>query len=168
MNAPKEPSRITNYKFVKETHQGELPWVRIADLAKMKLKHPVVLLNGCFDLLHSGHMKVIFHARRHAKTLICAMDSDALTNLNKPGRPINSWVERATALGYMPIDYLVEINTSKEFVELVEAIKPDLRVKGAEYREHLSRIQDVPTLFVRDGGIRTSEIVRRIKNAKYS
>src|SRR5229473_2325021 len=135
MNAPKEPSRITNYKFVKETHQGELPWVRIADLAKMKLKHPVVLLNGCFDLLHSGHMKVIFHSRRHAKTLICALDSDAMVAAKKPGRPILSWIERATSLGYMPIDYLVEINGAEELSELVEIVSPDLRVKGSEYRE---------------------------------
>ena len=139
--------------------------MRIEDFAKLKLKKPVVLLNGCFDLLHSGHMKTIFHARKHAKTLVCALDSDAKVAASKPGRPILSWIERATSLGYMPIDYLVEINGNEEFCRLVELVQPDLRVLGAEYREAPSRIPDIPALFVHDSGIRTSEIIRRIKDA---
>ena len=161
----KEPARIKNYRLAKENYHGELPWVRVEDFAKLKLKRPIVLLNGAFDLLHSGHMKAIFHSRRHAKTLVCALDSDAKVAASKPGRPILSWIERATSLGYMPIDYLVEINSNEEFVKLVEILKPDLRVLGAEYREHNSRIPDVPALFIHDSGIRTSEIVRRIKDA---
>jgi cytidyltransferase-like protein len=161
----KEPSRIKNYRLAKENYQGELPWLRIEAFAKLKLKRPVVLLNGSFDLLHSGHMKNIFHARKHAKTLVCALDSDAKVARCKPGRPILSWIERATSLGYMPLDYLVEINGDEEFCRLVELIQPDLRVLGAEYRSATSRIPDVPALYVHQSGMRTSEIIRRINNA---
>ncbi len=163
----KEPSRIKNYRLAKENHDGELPWVRINDFQKLlpRLKRPIVLLNGCFDLLHSGHMKTIFHSRRHAKTLVCALDSDQMVASSKPGRPILSWIERATSLGYMPIDYLTEINSNEEFLKLVELLKPDLRVKGAEYRDKPSRIPEVPCLFIHDSGMRTSEIIRRVKDA---
>ena len=159
-------ARIKNYKFIRENYDGELPWVRIADLGKLELKRPIVLLNGCFDLLHSGHMKTIFHARKKAKTLICAMDSDEMVAKAKVGRPILSWVERATTLGFMPIDYLVEIHDNDEFLELVKVVQPDYRVKGAEYRDIPSRIPNTPTLFIRDGGIRTTEIIRRINESK--
>ena len=164
MSQKLESPRIKNYRLAKENYNQELPWVRVESFAKLKLKHPVVLLNGSFDLLHSGHMKNIFHARKHAKTLVCALDSDAKVALSKPGRPILSWIERATSLGYMPIDWLVEINGDEEFLRLVELIQPDLRVLGAEYREGKSRIPDVPALFVHNSGMRTSEIMRRIKD----
>lgn len=160
----KEPARIRNYRLAKENYSNELPWVRIEDFEKMKLKRPLVLLNGCFDLLHAGHMKVIFHARRHGKTVVLALDSDQRLAALKPGRPILNWIERATSLGYMPLDYIVEINSDKEFLQLVNILKPDLRVKGAEYRDKPSRIPEVPCLFVHDSGIRTSEIIRRIKD----
>ena len=162
----KEPARITNYRLAKENHDGELPWVRITDFAKLRLKHPIVLVNGCFDLLHAGHWKTIFHARRHGKTVVIALDSDRLVNERKPDRPIMSWIERATALGFTPADYLVEIDSDKEFLQLVELLKPDLRVKGAEYRDKPSRIPEVPTLFIHESGMRTSEIIRRIQGAK--
>jgi cytidyltransferase-like protein len=161
----KEPARISNYRLAKENHDGELPWVRVEDFAKLHLKRPVVLVNGCFDLLHAGHWKTIFHARKHGKTVVIAMDSDRLVGEKKPGRPIMTWVERATALGYTPADYLVEIDNDKEFLRLVELLKPDLRVKGAEYREEASRIPEVPCLFIHESGMRTSEVIRRIKNA---
>ena len=159
------PQRIKNYRLAKENHDLELPWVRVEDFARLKLKHPIILLNGVFDLLHSGHMKNIFHARKHGKTVVLALDSDRLVGEMKPGRPLLTWIERATSLGYMPLDYLVEIDSNKEFVRLVELLKPDLRVKGAEYREKPSRIPEVPCLFIHDSGMRTSEIIKRIKNA---
>jgi len=162
----KEPARIKNYRLAKENYDGELPWVRIADFEKLKLKRPIVLLNGSFDLLHSGHMKVIFNARRHGKTLVVALDSDQKVAARKPGKPICSWIERATSLGFMPVDYLVEINNDEEFVKLVNTVKPDLRVLGAEYRDKPSRIPEVPALFIHDAGVHTSEIVRRIENAR--
>lgn len=152
------------FRLAKDSAKGELPWVRIDDFKKLKLKRPIVLINGVFDILHQGHWKVIGHARRHGKTLICALDSDMLVARNKPGRPIMSWIERATALGYTPLDYLVEINGDADFEKLVEIIKPDLRVKGAEYRDKPSRIPEVPCLYVHDSGMRTSEIIRRIKD----
>jgi cytidyltransferase-like protein len=165
MKQPKEEARIKNYKFVKESREEGLEWVRIEALKYLDLKRPVVLLNGCFDLLHSGHMKVIFHARKHGKTLICALDSDDMVAAKKPGHPVLSWIERAVSLGFMPIDYLVEVNSDEEFKQLVKVVKPDLRVRGAEYKDKPSRTPGIPSLLVHDSGLRTSAIIERIVNA---
>src|SRR5579859_555329 len=154
---------IKNFKFAKEP-ELDPPWVRIEDLAKIKLKRPLVLLNGTFDLLHSGHMKLFYHAQKKGKTIIVAMDSDAMVAGKKPGRPIQTWVERATAFRFLPIDYLVEINNDEEFIRLVKVIAPDLRIRGAEFRDNKSRCPDIPCLYVHDSGQRTSDIVKRIQS----
>lgn len=160
------PKRIKNYDFMcreRNREVEELPWVRVEDFLCLDLPHPIVLVNGCFDLLHSGHMKIIFAARDRAETLVCAMDSDRRVSESKGvGRPLMSWIERAVTLGYMPIDYLVEIDTDKEFKQLVKNLSPDLRVQGQEREGKPSRV-GVPKMFVRDWGIHTSEIVRRCK-----
>ena len=152
-------------RFAKEIDLDP-PWVKIEDFAKLKLRRPLVLVNGTFDILHTGHMKVLHHARKHGKTVVVALDSDALVSEKKPGRPYLTWVERAVAFRFMPVDYVVEVNNDKEFVRLVSILKPDLRVRGAEYKDRPSRIPDVPTLFVHDAGMRTSKIVERVKDGR--
>jgi cytidyltransferase-like protein len=164
LNKAFTPKRIKNYNFhVRERNREmeELPWTRVGDFLEMDLPRPIVLINGCFDLLHSGHMKVIFAARDRAETLICAMDSDRRVSANKgAGRPIMSWIERAVALNFMPIDYLVEIDTDREFKSLVSIVKPDLRVQGGDHETTISRVS-TPKMFVRNWGMRTSTLVRR-------
>jgi cytidyltransferase-like protein len=158
-------NRIKQFTYSRANYEEELEWSRVEDFVGHSLPRPLVLVNGSFDLLHSGHMKVIATARKKAKTLVCAMDSDELVRKQKGlGRPILSWIERAAAMNYMPIDYLVEIESPREFNHLVSVLKPDLRVQGADYVNVPSRHPSVPKLFVRDGGMRTSEIIRRIND----
>jgi D-beta-D-heptose 7-phosphate kinase/D-beta-D-heptose 1-phosphate adenosyltransferase len=152
-----------NFKFAKEP-ELDPPWVRIEDLVKLKLKRPLVLINGTFDLLHSGHMKLFYHAQKKGKTIIVAMDSDVMVASKKPGRPIQTWIERATAFRFLPVDYLVEINNDDEFINLVRTIRPDLRIRGSEYRSGQSRCPEVPSLYVHNAGQRTSDIIERIKS----
>lgn len=161
------PARIKNWIFARQRAEQELDWKRVEDFAGMDLRRPVVMVNGCFDLLHAGHMKIIFAARRKAGrgTVIVAMDSDERVKRAKgAGRPVLRWVERAAALGYMPVDYLVEIESEGDFRRLVEVVRPDWRVQGAEYLGHPSRVE-VPKVFVRAQGMRTTEIIRRCKAA---
>lgn len=139
------------------------PWVRVEDFARIHLLRPVVLVNGAFDVLHSGHMKVIFAARRRGPTLVAAMDSDERVREAKgAGRPIQSWIERATTLGYMPVDYIIEVGSEKEMDKLMTALKPEIRVQGGDYQGQKSRYPKVKKYFVMDGGMRTSKIVERI------
>jgi cytidyltransferase-like protein len=158
----KKPTKLI--RFAKEIDLDP-PWVKVEDFAKLKLKRPVVLVNGTFDIFHTGHAKILHHAAKHSKTIVVAMDSDAMVAGRKPGRPIQSWVERAVAFRFSPCDFLVEIKNDEEFMQLVELLKPDLRVRGAEYRDKPSRIPEVPTLFVHDYGCRTSKLIERIRNS---
>lgn len=146
----------------KAPREDIVPWVRIADFRKLELPRPIVLVNGAFDLLHSGHLKILWHARKHSKILLVALDSDQKIKQHKGvERPLLTWVERATALSYLPVDYIVEIENDGDFVELVNTVEPDLRVLGAEYRGRRSRV-DVKTMFVQGSGMHSSTLVERI------
>lgn len=134
----------------------------------MELPRPIVLINGAFDLLHSGHWKIIQRARRNAATLICALDSDARVAHKDPRRPIQTYVERATMLGYTPVDYLSEIDSDRDMYTLICALKPDLRVQGPEYAT-VSKYPWIPKAIVSGldtkgnrMGMSTSQIITRI------
>lgn len=110
-------------------------------------------------------MRLLFAARNKAATLICALDSDEKIKRDKDERrPILNFVERLTSLNYMPIDYVVQVNSKLEMDHLVASLQPDLRVQGEHYATHKSRY---PTrrMFVREGKIHTSEIISRVLNA---
>jgi bifunctional ADP-heptose synthase (sugar kinase/adenylyltransferase) len=111
-------------------------------------------------------MKVLFAARKRATpkgTVVCALDSDKKIAASKgKGRPILSWIERATALSYMPIDTIVEIEGPEDMATLIANLQPDERVQGSDYASHTSSYP-IPKLFVRDAGMHTSTIIDRIQ-----
>lgn len=155
---------IRNWHWAANRDTTELEWMRASAFDGHDLPRPIVVVNGAFDLLHSGHMKVISYARERAKTLICAMDSDRRIRAAKgPERPILNWIERATALGYLPLDYLVEIDSDTEMRDFLNSVRPDLRVQGGDYLGQASKYPWLDKLYVQTGGLRTSEIIRRIK-----
>src|SRR6266403_3222906 len=73
----KPAARISNYRFVRERTTAEVPWLRPSEFVT-PLPGPVALANGAFDIPHSGHFKVLFHARRLAGsgTVVLGLDSD--------------------------------------------------------------------------------------------
>lgn len=155
---------MRNYFLYRERDTRDIPWVRPRDFAKLNLPRPIVLVNGAFDLLHSSHMRLIFAARHKGATLVCALDGDAKIAKEKgPERPVLSWVERAVALNYMPIDAIVEITKPKDMDILMATLKPDLRVRSEADRNYPSRY-DTKRMLVREGRIHTSYIVDRIIN----
>ena len=166
-----KPARYKNYIIARtrNAEAEEVPWVSVPGLTSLTLPRPIVLVNGAFDLLHAGHMKLIFTARRHADggSLVCALDSDErVAKAKGVGRPIFTYLERAAALGYMPIDYLVEITSDNDIKKLVQILKPDLRVQGSDYIDVPSKFPNINKVFVRSKGMRTSVIIERIKNAR--
>lgn len=137
-------------------------WARPTDFRSLQLTEPVVLINGAFDLLHASHLRLIAQARLRAGTLICALDSDTKVKATKPaGRPIMSWIERATAIGWCGVDYVVEITTDDDMAELIRWAQPAFRVQGAEYQNHKTRFPEIKRLFVRAGTTKTTDIIRR-------
>ena len=91
--------------------------------------------NGCFDLLHRGHVAYLNQAKTLGDVLIVAVNADAsVRRLKGPGRPLNTLEDRMAVLAALScIDHLVAFEDDSP-VELLRLIRPDLLVKGGDYR----------------------------------
>lgn len=94
----------------------------------------VVFTNGCFDLLHIGHVVLLDRARRHGDRLIVGINSDAsVQRLKGPSRPIVPEDARARVLAALEaVDAVVMFDEATP-LELMLALRPDVIVKGADY-----------------------------------
>jgi D-beta-D-heptose 7-phosphate kinase / D-beta-D-heptose 1-phosphate adenosyltransferase len=96
----------------------------------------IVFSNGCFDLLHPGHVRLLQFARQEGDRLIVALNSDAsVTRLKGAGRPIQSEMARAFVMASIGVVDLVLIFAEDTPLAAIEAIRPDILVKGADYSE---------------------------------
>lgn len=94
----------------------------------------VAFTNGCFDILHAGHVSLIQQARSHADRLILGLNSDAsVSRLKGPSRPINTARDRAFILSALAAVDLVVVFEEDTPLALIERLKPDVLVKGADY-----------------------------------
>ena len=94
----------------------------------------VVFTNGCFDLLHSGHITLLEIASGEGDLLIVGLNSDSsVTRLKGEGRPVQSEAERAEALLKIEVVNVVTIFSEDTPLELIDSIKPDVLVKGGDY-----------------------------------
>ena len=109
-----------------------------------------VFTNGCFDLLHPGHIALLREARKQGDYLVVAINSDrSVTALKGKGRPIQHDADRAEVLAAIrDVDGVVifDEDTPKE---LIEALRPDVLVKGGDYTIDQILGRDVVE---RDGG----------------
>jgi D-beta-D-heptose 7-phosphate kinase/D-beta-D-heptose 1-phosphate adenosyltransferase len=91
--------------------------------------------NGCFDLLHPGHVSLLNQARRHCDRLVVGLNSDAsVKRLKGPTRPVQSEQARAAVLASLASVDLVVLFDEDTPEKLIAEIKPDALVKGADYR----------------------------------
>lgn len=94
----------------------------------------VVLANGCFDILHPGHVALLEAARREGELLVVAINSDAsVARLKGAGRPLVPEAERAEALLALESVDQVVIYDEATPLEVVRALAPDVLVKGADW-----------------------------------
>jgi D-beta-D-heptose 7-phosphate kinase/D-beta-D-heptose 1-phosphate adenosyltransferase len=90
--------------------------------------------NGCFDLIHPGHVSLLSQARKACDRLIVGLNSDASTRrLKGDSRPVQSEAARAAVLGSLASVDLVVIFDEDTPIKLIEALRPDVLVKGADY-----------------------------------
>jgi D-beta-D-heptose 7-phosphate kinase/D-beta-D-heptose 1-phosphate adenosyltransferase len=131
----------------------------------------VVFTNGCFDLLHPGHVRYLAAARALGDLLVVGLNTDAsVTRLKGKGRPILKDEERAEVLSALSaVDHLVFFDDDTP-QSLIEAVAPDILVKGADWapdaivgsKETLARGGRVERITVVPG-VSTTELIRRIR-----
>jgi D-beta-D-heptose 7-phosphate kinase/D-beta-D-heptose 1-phosphate adenosyltransferase len=94
----------------------------------------VAMTNGCFDVLHAGHLRLIESARAEADRLVVAINSDAsVRRLKGPTRPVIPESERAEVLLAMAAVDAVAIYDDETPLRVVEALRPDVLAKGADW-----------------------------------
>ena len=112
-------------------HSRELKALLNSEQTQHKI---VVFTNGCFDILHAGHVRYLAEAKKLGDVLIVGLNSDAsVRKLKGAGRPVNSAADRAEVLaGLRAVDHVVvfEEDTAEE---LVRRLRPDIYVKGGDY-----------------------------------
>ena len=130
----------------------------------------IVFTNGCFDVLHPGHIKTLEHARALGDALIVGINSDSSVGNLKPGRPLIPEQERAEILAALESVDAVVIYDQLTPREIVSALLPDVLVKGGDWadnkiigREEVEaaggRVVSIPVV----PGYSTTEILRKIR-----
>lgn len=99
----------------------------------------LVFTNGCFDILHRGHVTYLTFARNQGDALVVALNTDESVRLNKgPDRPINNQEDRAYVLGSLrAVDYIVFFS-EKEPRNVISKILPHVLVKGRDWAHYVS------------------------------
>jgi D-beta-D-heptose 7-phosphate kinase/D-beta-D-heptose 1-phosphate adenosyltransferase len=144
---------------------------RVISQAKARGKK-IVFTNGCFDLLHRGHLHILRQAKMLGDLLIVAVNTDAsIKQIKGPSRPVISETGRAELIAALEmVDYVIlfdEIDPCR----LIAAVKPDVLAKGGDYdrdsvvgaeliERNGGRVAVIPYL----KGFSTTEIIERIRN----
>ena len=131
----------------------------------------MVFTNGCFDLLHAGHVSYLREAKALGDRLVVAVNSDeSVAALKGPTRPVNALLERMTVLAALgAVDWVVPFSEETPG-RLIAALQPDVLVKGGDYQ--LDEIVGADTVRGRGGevvvlsfkeGCSTTSMIERIQ-----
>jgi rfaE bifunctional protein nucleotidyltransferase chain/domain len=133
----------------------------------------LVFTNGCFDILHAGHVDYLTFARQQGDALLIGLNSDSSVKRNKgPERPINPEKDRAKVLSALEcVDYVV-IFDEDEPADLIGEIIPDVLVKGEDWAHYVSGKDIVErnggkvVLAKLTKGRSTTDVIRKIRSAQ--
>jgi rfaE bifunctional protein nucleotidyltransferase chain/domain len=117
-------------------HEKIIPWDQLADWreAFRKTGKKLVVTNGCFDILHLGHVTYLETARNLGDALLVGMNADsAVHQLKGPDRPVNPETDRAGVLASLASVDGVCIFTERTATKFLERAQPDIYVKGGDY-----------------------------------
>ena len=106
-----------------------------------KKRKKIVFTNGCFDVLHVGHLRLLNFAKSQGDYLVVGLNSDAsVSRLKGLDRPINSFDERREfLLALSDVDEVLKFpieGKSDNPLEIIQKLRPDIIVKGGDYKEH--------------------------------
>jgi D-beta-D-heptose 7-phosphate kinase/D-beta-D-heptose 1-phosphate adenosyltransferase len=136
----------------------------------------IVFTNGCFDILHQGHIRYLKAAKDKGDVLVVGLNSDSsVKKIKGNGRPYNTELERAEILAALEcVDYVTIFNEDTP-VTLLETLRPDIHIKGGDYRagdlpesaavkKFGGKIMIIPLI----KGKSTTGLVDKIKKANYA
>ena len=124
----------------------------------------IVFTNGCFDLLHVGHVRYLAAARAMGDMLVVGLNSDAsVARIKGPPRPINRQQHRAEVLAALACVDLVVIFDQDDPLDLITALGPDVLVKGADWDP--SRIIGADVVIAGGGRVRTVALVPEVSTS---
>ncbi len=133
------------------------------------LGEKIVFTNGCFEIIHIGHIRYLTEAKTLGDILVIGLNSDNSVSRIKPGRPIIPERQRAEVLSaFYMIDYITLFDEDTPY-ELIKEIQPDILVKGSDWEKKdivgSDIVRDVRTIpFVE--GVSTSEIIKKFQSIK--
>ena len=100
---------------------------------KANLVQKIVFTNGCFDLIHAGHIHLLSTARSFGDVLIVGLNTDASVSQLKPGRPLQDEATRALIMASFTVTDAVVLFNEETPLELITSLRPDVLVKGGDY-----------------------------------
>lgn len=120
--------------------------------------YKIVFTNGCFDLLHLGHVDYLVKAAGKGDKLIVGLNTDSsVTRLKGPGRPITDQHSRAMVLAAMSFVSMVVLFDEETPFKIISKIQPDILVKGADY--NLEDIVGYNVVMEKGGKVETIEFL---------
>lgn len=126
----------------------------------------IVFTNGCFDLIHIGHVRSLKEAKKLGDVLVVGLNSDRSVSLIKPRRPIIPQEQRAEILASLEMIDYVSLFDAETPYELIKLIQPDVLVKGGDWEKEdvvgadiAKETHSIPYI----QGISTTEIIEKIK-----
>ena len=130
-----------------------------------------VFVNGCFDILHPGHIELLRYARSLGDTLTVAIDSDdRVAKLKGPQRPINGSDIRATMLSAIRyVDNVMIFCSEEELDAIIQNYRPDIMVVGSDYRNKKvvgSQHAGLLKFFDKIDGFSTTKTIKDIDNRR--
>ena len=131
-----------------------------------EMPRPLVFTNGCFDILHRGHVTYLAQARALGACLILALNTDASVKRQGKGedRPINSLANRAAvAAALASVDYVTWFDSDTP-ADLIEQVQPDVLVKGGDWR--LEDIVGAAETLARGGGVHSIPFLHQTSTTK--
>jgi rfaE bifunctional protein nucleotidyltransferase chain/domain len=160
----KQSSKISNRIFTSHMLQAQIKWWRL-------INKTIAFTNGVFDILHEGHLKLLFQAASFADILIVGVNSDAsVKRLKGNNRPVNNQQSRALLLASLIVVDGVCIFDEDTPLELITNMLPDVLIKGGDYTPdtivgakeviaHGGKIEIIPL----EEGFSTTGIIEKMK-----
>ena len=122
----------------------------------------IVFTNGCFDILHAGHVRYLAQAKTRGDKLVVGLNNDdSISRLKGADRPINTLEERATVLTALAaVDWVIPFGSVEQNdtpAKLIQQLKPDVLVKGGDYK--IDEIAGADSVLANGGSVEVLEFV---------